>query len=268
MLSIGEFARYGEVSVRMLRHYAALGLLVPAYVDPATGYRSYTADQLGRLNRLIALKSLGLSLEQVGEILNAELGIRELRALLQTRRVELAEQIAADTARLVEVERRLRSIEKEGTMSTAEFIEKFVPTQRVAQLSRTVADPAEIGAWLDEAFGKLLKDSRRSPADEVPAMATYAEAPEGGLVVTAAFPTDGDVWSDPSVPVGDLPEIPRALTVIHHGDMTTVRDSWEALMRRTEELGLTPAGPCREVYISAPLDRPSEWVTELQQPVR
>lgn len=54
MFNIGEFARLGRVSVRMLRHYDALGLLRPARVDPVTGYRYYEARQLSRLNRLLA----------------------------------------------------------------------------------------------------------------------------------------------------------------------------------------------------------------------
>ena len=56
MFSIGEFARHGRVSVRMLRRYDAIGLLRPACVDPATGYRFYQAGQLAELNRIIALK--------------------------------------------------------------------------------------------------------------------------------------------------------------------------------------------------------------------
>lgn len=47
MFSIGEFARLGGVSVRTLRHYDEIGLLRPATVDQDTGYRGYTADQLG-----------------------------------------------------------------------------------------------------------------------------------------------------------------------------------------------------------------------------
>jgi DNA-binding transcriptional MerR regulator len=68
MLSIGEFARLGGVSVRTLRHYDEIGLLHPATVDPETGYRGYSADQLGRLNRIVALKELGLSLTQAFEV--------------------------------------------------------------------------------------------------------------------------------------------------------------------------------------------------------
>ena len=53
MFSIGEFARHGRVSVRMLRHYDAIGLLRPASVDPGTGYRFYQAGQLAELNRSV-----------------------------------------------------------------------------------------------------------------------------------------------------------------------------------------------------------------------
>src|SRR5918993_365536 len=65
MFGIGDFASYGRVSVRMLRHYDAIGLMPPAYVDPATGYRTYDAGQLSRLNRIVALKDLGFTLEPV-----------------------------------------------------------------------------------------------------------------------------------------------------------------------------------------------------------
>src|SRR5437016_14577064 len=70
MFSIGDFAGLGRVSVRMLRHYDAIGLLRPAAVDPASGYRYYQADQLRRLNRVVALKDLGFTLEQVRAILD------------------------------------------------------------------------------------------------------------------------------------------------------------------------------------------------------
>ena len=55
MFTIGDFARLGQVSVRMLRHYDGIGLLQPARVD-SNGYRRYGAHQLARLNRIVALK--------------------------------------------------------------------------------------------------------------------------------------------------------------------------------------------------------------------
>src|SRR4029453_9108019 len=110
MFSIGDFANLGRVSVRMLRHYDAIGLLRPARVDPASGYRFYTAAQLSRLNRgralkdlgspaharrlnrVIALKDLGLTLQQVQDSLDEKVDVGELRGMLRLRRAQLAAQ--------------------------------------------------------------------------------------------------------------------------------------------------------------------------------
>lgn len=127
MLSIGEFAMHGGVSVRMLRHYDALGLLVPAAVDEWSGYRRYEPVQLARLNRVVTLKDLGFTLEQIGPILDADVSAAQLRAMLLMRRAQLAQQIADDHATLDDIERRLRMIEEENLMSELQFIEKPLP---------------------------------------------------------------------------------------------------------------------------------------------
>src|SRR4029079_18721975 len=100
MFSIGEFARHGRVSVRMLRHYDAIGLIRPACVDDATGYRLYEASQLDELNRVIALKDLGFTLQQVQVILEEKVSAAELRGMLRLRRAEIQASIEAETTRL------------------------------------------------------------------------------------------------------------------------------------------------------------------------
>ena len=98
MLTIGAFARLAGVSVRMLRHYDQLGLLTPAHVDPYSGYRSYSTAQLDRANRLVALKDLGFTLDQVGALLAADAGQDEVGRLLRQRRDELVAQVHAVSA--------------------------------------------------------------------------------------------------------------------------------------------------------------------------
>src|SRR4051812_23781977 len=136
MFSIGEFATLGRVSVRMLRHYDALELLVPARAT--SGYRYYAAAQLHTLNRITALKGLGFSLAQVKTILRDDVGTDELRGMLRLRRAELDAQLAEGEARLRAVEVRLRLLESEGSMSTADVVVKAVPAVRVASLRTTV----------------------------------------------------------------------------------------------------------------------------------
>src|SRR5262249_28255843 len=135
MFSIGDFAGLGRVSVRMLRHYDAIGLLRPAHVDPHSGYRYYTAAQLRLLNRGIALKDLGFSLEQVQTLIQEKVDVGELRGMLRLRRAELAAQVERDTARLTLVDARLRMIESEGHMDTGDVVLKHLPALRVAELS-------------------------------------------------------------------------------------------------------------------------------------
>ncbi len=72
MFKIGDFSRLSLVSVKALRYYDELGLLKPARVDEFTGYRYYSAGQLTRLNRILAMKDMGLSLEQIALLLDKE----------------------------------------------------------------------------------------------------------------------------------------------------------------------------------------------------
>src|SRR5256714_8475591 len=111
MFSRGEFAGHGRVSVRMLRHYDAMGLTRPACVDAATGYRLYQASQLDELNRVIALKDLGFTLQQVQAILEEKVSAAELRGMLRLRRAEIQASIEAETTRLALAEARLLTIE-------------------------------------------------------------------------------------------------------------------------------------------------------------
>jgi DNA-binding transcriptional MerR regulator len=269
MFGIGDFARHGRVSVRMLRHYDALGLLRPAHVDPATGYRSYEAAQLARLNRIVALKDLGFTLEQVRSILDDEVSVEELRGMLRLRRAELQSQIAADAARLAQVEARLQVIEREGAMPADDVQVKRVPAVRVAALTGLAAGfgPAAIGPVIrplyDELFARL---GRAGLAATGPAVAWYEDAPDGeGVVVHAGVPVDAPAGGG-DVPVVDLPEFGQAATIVHRGSMEGVMATIQTLARWIDANGYRSLGYNRELYLESRGDRDA-WVTELQEPV-
>lgn len=116
MLTIGEFARRGRVTVRMLRHYDAIGLLPPAHIDPNTRYRFYESGQLSQLTQIVAFKNLGFTLDRVQAILHDGIGTEELCGMLRLRRAELHAQIVADSARLARVEAKLRSVGCDGAV--------------------------------------------------------------------------------------------------------------------------------------------------------
>src|ERR1700733_3888407 len=138
MFSIGEFARLGGVSARTLRHYDEIGLLRPATVDPDTGYRGYSAAQLGQLNRIMALKELGLSLTQVRQLL-VGITLDELRGMLALRRAELEHEVNQRRSQLLGIEARLRSTAREDGMPADDIVSKVVPAMGVVALAGRAA---------------------------------------------------------------------------------------------------------------------------------
>ncbi|WEH38873.1 MerR family transcriptional regulator [Streptomyces sp. NBC_01218] len=270
MFIIGDFARHGHVSVRMLRHYDATGLLRPAHVDPSSGYRHYSAGQLARLNRIIALKDLGFTLQQVRDIVDERVGAEELRGMLRLRRTELRTAVAAAEARLVQVEARLRAIESEGHMPTNDVVIKSVPAIRVAELTATADSygPQDIGPVIGPLYEELFR--RLGAADVTPTgpgVALYEEAPEGGGRITVHAAVQVSVpLRDAPFRVLDLPSHDRVATIVHRGPMDTVLPTAQTLARWIDAHGYRATGHPREVTLECPENR-DHWVTELQTPV-
>ncbi|MGW2471772.1 MerR family transcriptional regulator [Streptomyces sp. NPDC001665] len=272
MFTIGDFARYGRVSARMLRHYDEIGLLHPDRTDPATGYRYYGAAQLARLNRIIALKELGFTLQQVGAVLDDAVGPEELRGMLRLRRTELEAAMAAAAAGLAQVEARLRSIESEGHMSTDDVVMKKVPAVRVAELTGVAGsyEPQDIGPVIGPLYDRLLPllgEAGLTPSG--PGIARYEDVPDGGgsVVVHAGMTVSAPVGpvGDTGVTVVELPPF-EAATVVHRGSMDSVLPTAQTLARWIDANGYRSSGYAREISLECPEDRDA-WVTELQEPV-
>ena len=128
MFRIGEFAQIAQVSGRQLRFYDQLGLLQPAHTDARTGYRYYSIRQLPLLNRILALKELGLSLEQIGPLLANEISPGELRAMLTMKRAQLEQSLSEEQARLRHIESRIAQIDSQGGIKDYDVILKSVPS--------------------------------------------------------------------------------------------------------------------------------------------
>ena len=270
MFSIGEFARHGRVSVRMLRHYDAIGLIRPACVDPASGYRSYQASQLDDLNRVIALKELGFTLQQVQVILEEKVSAAELRGMLKLRRAEIQASIEAETTRLARVEARLLTIEDGARVPADGVIVKRLAPVRVAELAGVAAgyEPEAITPVIQPLYHDLWQ--RLCSADipaAGPAVAYYEDTPRGGILVHAAVPVAVPVPAPvEGVSLADLPEVGSAAAIIHHGSMDDVLPTGQALARWIDANGYRSAGYAREVTLNWSPD-PEQWVTELQLPI-
>ena len=132
MFKIGDFSRIAHVSVKTLRHYAQEGLLEPVWIDRFSGYRYYSLEQLHKLNRVLALKDLGFTLEQIKHLLDGDLSAAELRGMLRLKRVELKLRVQEEQSRLARVEKRLEQIETEGNTSGHDVILKPIQPMMIA----------------------------------------------------------------------------------------------------------------------------------------
>ena len=149
MLKIRDFARLAEVSMTTLRYYDEIGLLKPMHVDPETGYRFYTMDQLPYLHRILAFKELGLELTQIVEILDEGISPLALQGMLRLRQAQLHQQIQTQQEQLVRIEARLRSLEQGGSLPVYEVVLKAVKPITGVSLYLTTTDLGDQAHWGD-----------------------------------------------------------------------------------------------------------------------
>ncbi len=281
MLKIGEFAWLGQVTVETLRHYDRLGLLKPAHLDPLTDYRYYTLDQLPRLNRILALKDLGLVLEDILRLLDDNIEAGGIRSILQAQQAELTRQVQASQQRLARVAARLKQIELEGKMPEHEVLLKTVEAQWIASARQTLS------SWDQEVFGPTLSGMFTQVGDYLngqdvkpvgPGIALYhadrlvqPDSERGEPDIETALPIAGPMPDGDGITVRQMPQTQVAYTV-HRGSFAGLLAAKQAIVAWVEANGYQHAGPICEVYLhfdddhQANQDSPHH-ITEIQLPV-
>lgn len=140
MYTVGEFAHLAHVSKRQLRYYDEIGLFKPDQIDPTSAYRYYSAGQMSHLNRILALKELGLTLNQIQRSLADDVSTDELHGMLKLRKAEIEQQLDAELRRIREIEARLESIHNDEANMPPNVIIKQVPDIAVFSVRLTLDD--------------------------------------------------------------------------------------------------------------------------------
>lgn len=265
-VAIGEFARLTHLSVKTLRYYHELALLEPAAVDPATGYRRYATDQVGRAHLIRRLRDLDMPLEQIATVLGSEdTGARD-----EALRDHLA-RMESELQRTRDVVASLRAL-----LTPAEplRVDYRIETAFPALMLTESVDRAGIDTWCGTAFERLY--TGLAAAGETPAGvagATYSaeffQADHGlvsayvPMVATPGFrPPDG-------LTLGELPTRRFAIAV-HTGPFEDFDRTYGALGSHVAEHDTAlPEEPVRERYLVGP-DRtpdPHEYRTEVCWPI-
>ncbi len=269
MFKIGEFSKLSQVPVKTLRYYDEIGLLSPARVDSATGYRFYSLDQLPRLNWLLALKDLGFTLEQVRELMEDHVTVEQLRGMLRLKRAEIEGRLSAEEARLTRVEHRLGLLEKEGRMPAYEVVLKKAEPMRVAAVRGVIPSYSSMNILFEQLFGAL---GRNQIAPAGPSMGIYydEEYKEQDVDAEAAVPIgDAETPDMGKVAVRELSGYDEVASLVRPGPYDDFTPAYQELMAWIEANGYRIIGPNREIYLKGPEPgvSPEAFLTELQFPV-
>jgi DNA-binding transcriptional MerR regulator len=269
MFKIGDFSKICQVSVKALRHWDAEGLLKPAVVDPGSGYRYYTIEQAAEVNRILALRTMGLGLPQIRRMLTDHPTADDLRAMLRLKQAELEQELEQAALRLRAVEARLKQIETDGMLPEYEVALKDVAPMSVLTVRDTVPTMQALVDLLEETHPYARS---RTGANLLAVFHDDAYSEEQ-VDIEVGFPIDAPI---PPIVLGggremrpaELPGVRLMAATVHSGPWVSLAQGYEQLGRWISDNGYRIIGPGREVYYHIDWDDQQETtVTELQFPI-
>jgi DNA-binding transcriptional MerR regulator len=275
MLRIGEFSRLSQVTVKTLRHYDDIGLLKPSHVDPFSDYRYYTLDQLPRLHSIMALKSMGLSLEEIAQLLLEDLPPEQIRGMFRLKQTETQRRVHEEQARLAQIEFRLRQIEMVGSMHSVDIVIKRIDPFYALTLRR-IAHNRQERHVVAEPIATAIQRGAIKPSGAPRFNVFYEEEFHGeyddyeiGIPVHATHSPQVPLPGVGTLQLRELPAIEAAATYLHQGDYDTLNEKYVFLQRWAVENGYKLGAVWRFVWHRGPMHDvdPSTYLTELQHPI-
>ena len=274
MFRIGEFSQIARVSGRLLRYYDSIGLLRPQRIDPETGYRYYSAGQLEQLNRILALKELGLSLDQVARMLDERISPAEIRGMLALKKAELERSLAAEAARLRQIESRLTQIEQSGSLGDYDVILKSASAFPFLSLRATYPRFDDVAVALQD-IARAVRAQVAAAARQNMIVVAHSDFDdenldlEIGVALTRQVNKPVRLPSAATLTLTELPASDALATIVRSGPLYQSHLAFGKLGMWMEANDYRIAGPCREVFLDMPFQGPGQTdpTVEIQFPV-
>jgi DNA-binding transcriptional MerR regulator len=243
LVSIGDFSRMTHLSVKALRFYHDQGLLEPARIDPATGYRFYDTGQVPVAQVIRRFRDLDMPLDQVRAVLRAP--------DTQTRTREIIAHLTAMEARLAEMQMSVASLRAllEGPPVRPEVEFRSIPAAHVLAIRETVT-AEQAWAWGSDAFEELygrIGQAGLAPAGPAGALfpADFFELEQAELtafVPAGAPPRAGGRAQALIIPAAE------AAVMVHAGSLADADQTYGLLGTVVAERAIGVDGPIREYY--------------------
>ncbi len=269
MFKIGDFARLNKVTVKTLRHYDSFGLLQPEKIDSATGYRYYSASQMPRLNRILALKDMGFSLDEIALVFDKGMDTTQIQTLLELKHIEITGRVKNEQARLGRIETFMKMYEQEEYIMKYDIVLKEIEPIKVATLRDIIPNYSEQGhLWMElgEHIGK--HGAKIVP----PCMVIYHDAgyKEESVDAEIIEPIVGELPDTDRIKVKTLEGVEEMACVVHKGPYQSLHMAYAAISKWVEENGYEIIGAHRELYLMGEwvTSDQNEYITEIQFPVK
>ena len=267
-LKIGEFSRLMQVTVKTLRHYERIGLLMPDSVDEITGYRYYTLSQMQRLNSIRRLKEIGFSLEEIGGMYRDTThspSLRQLNAKLR----ECDEEIR----RLMTRRRRLK--EMKDSRKNIRNMEKFtiqpLPAVIVASHREVIKSYEDLGSLCVNVIGPEMQrlGCRCTPDGYCFTIEHDKEYKPKDIDIEYCEAVEEKGADSSIIQFKELPAVEKALCMKHYGPYNRFYESYTEAFRYIEEKGYRICGNPRTVYVDGIWNQedPEKWLSIIQVPV-
>jgi DNA-binding transcriptional MerR regulator len=271
MFTVGEFSRLARVSKRLLRYYDEIGLLRPVQTDKFTGYRYYSAEQMPRLNRILALKDLGLSLDQIQRLLSDGISTDEMQGMLLLKKAEIEQQVQKEIQRIRNIEARLQFLHSAETDGPLDVVIKQIPAQPVLSL-RTILDSLEGGI---STFGQIMSALPEKSGEGLFFAILHSDGIEEGNVdveigrtITAKAHAPVPLQGGLQLRFHELPAVNEMATFVVKGPFANLLIGYSVIGTWAEANSYRLAGTPREVSLQLPQrDDWSDAIAEIQYPV-
>ena len=275
MFRIGEFSKIAQTAVSQLRYYDQIGLFEPEYTDDFTGYRYYRATQLPDLNRILAMKDLGLTLKQIKRLVAEEVSAEEIRGMLRLKKAQVEQEIQEKVTRLHHIEARIRQVEQQGELSPNDIVIKGFPAQSIYGTRVVCPHPRHGAAYRMEMTRLVHHHISHKKLGHFIAVVheegfTFNNVNvEMGFLLNKTVNKSLQLSSGQKLTVRTLPPVETVACVVRVGGPEKGYESYGNIGRWLEANDYQMAGPIRELFIvQAPPERMEELVCELQVPVR
>ncbi len=281
MFKIGEFSKLCGLSADTLYHYEKLKILIPLSIDKFTGYRYYDASQLVTVNKILALKDAGFSLDEISNVLKNNVSVTLLLEMLENKAKSLEAALSDEYSRLERLHTNIFMIKNGGIPQMNEISIKKIEPILIASIRKIFPKKG-----FDENLEKMWPAVNSYIEEQgvkrtIPCLMLYHSGwwdlrqcnimyDDQNLDVEVAEPVTKSFMGNGEVQVYELPLVEKMACIVHHGSFSTISKTFDMLFEWMKQNSYQADGPIREIYHKGDwaTSNPDEYITEVQVPIK